>query len=207
MRFLKKYWPTVLVFLAIIWAAPFILQLDFTPHEHEVIYNVTTPTKIIRIPTNQTTVVKQTDPPSPHPHDNSDDEPYDWRTDDHVNIEVEIAPWQQTFAKEQNEETVDDEAEKEEPYPPKDWENTKDLVLRAQYLYDVLMIQFGDIAEVHAIGEYETKIAEGTAPTVEEYISFLEAHQKLFPSEQKRELLDEVLKIQSEGGNIVFFME
>lgn len=91
-----------------------------------------------------------------------------------------------------------------EVYPPKDWDLTEDPELRAKYLYDILLKQFGDKPEVHTIGKYEQKAAKGIVPTLDEYITYLEAHLSLWPNKTTRETLEEVLKMKDEGKNIIF---
>ena len=71
-------------------------------------------------------------------------------------------------------------------------ESTEDPKLRAKYLYDILLNQFGDIPEVHTIGEYEHKAAQGIPPTLDEYIEFLEAHMSLFPNDTTLSTLTEM---------------
>ena len=104
------------------------------------------------------------------------------------------APEQETTAAE-----TDDDA-----YPPEDWYKTKDPELRAEYLYAQLINQFGDTPEVQAIGDYELKAAQGTPPTLDEYLSYLEAHYRLFPNENNRRTLEELRNTIDAGGELIF---
>ena len=79
----------------------------------------------------------------------------------------------------------------------------KDPLLRAKYLYDILLNQFGDIPEVHTIGEYEHNAAQGIPPTLDEYINFLEAHMSLWPNDTTLETLKEMRRVKADGISIV----
>lgn len=109
-------------------------------------------------------------------------------------------PWQQNAP--EPETTVaetDDDA-----YPPKDWYKTKDPELRAKYLLAQLINQFGDTPEVQAIGDYELKTAKRIPPTVDEHLSYLEAHYHLFPNEYNRRTLNNFRKVIASGDEIIF---
>ncbi|MDE0482224.1 MAG: hypothetical protein OXI67_06590 [Candidatus Poribacteria bacterium] len=202
---LKKYLLASIIVLAVLATGSLVWLYDRTPSEPEVRYNTTQPT-----PRKKSAFVKKS---KNHTHDHSHDtvqhtpapkvapsNNYDWRDDKPLDsLLSKTDPWRK---KENVKNTT--ESANGEVYPPKNWDLTEDLELRAKYLYDILLKQFGDKPEVHTIGKYEHRAAKGIVPTLDEYIIYLEAHLSLWPNKTTRETLEEVLKMKDEGKNIIF---
>ncbi|MCY3741509.1 MAG: hypothetical protein OXH00_10850 [Candidatus Poribacteria bacterium] len=81
-------------------------------------------------------------------------------------------------------------AERPEPektddiYIPDKWYKTRDPLLRNDYFLAVLIKQFGDIPEVHAIAEYQRKRIQGLHVTAEAYNAYLDAQKRLWPDRE-----------------------
>ena len=131
----------------------------------------------------------------PHSHSTesstSDDE-FDWREDRAFDSTVEKNdPWKQTYPEHTATEDTDD------TYPPRDWYKTEDPELHAEYFYAQLLKQFGDIPEVHVIGEHQKKMAKKKTITEDDFIRYLEASEVLWPNEENAELLENLRKDQA----------
>lgn len=128
-------------------------------------------------------------------------EVYDWRDDNGFDaLRPKTDPWKQTYVSDDPAPApTDDETD---PLP--DLESTEDPKLRAKYLYDILLNQFGDIPEVHTIGEYEHNAARGIPPTLDEYIAFLEAHMSLWPNNTTLSTLEEMRRVKADGVQVIF---
>lgn len=107
-------------------------------------------------------------------------------------------PWKQT--KPIDETTpVDDET-----YPPRDWHKTEDPELYATYYYAQLLKQFGDIPEVHIIGEHRLNKARRIPTTLGKLEVYLEAMYSLFPVEENKVALDKFQEIKASNATIHF---
>jgi hypothetical protein len=69
-------------------------------------------------------------------------------------------------------------------YIPEKWYKTRDPLLRNDYFRAVLIIQFGDIPEVHTIVDYQRKRIQGLHVTAEEYNAYLDAQRHLWPNQK-----------------------
>jgi hypothetical protein len=125
-------------------------------------------------------------PKHDHPHDETKkyshaseispkiDKP-DWLNDNLPNsTPSKKDPWKQIEPT--NKTTADDET-----YPPRNWDKTEDPKLYATYYYAQLLKQFGDIPEVHIIGEHRLNKAKGVPTTLGKFETYLEAMYSLFP--------------------------
>ena len=204
MSFLKKYKIVIGIGIVVLTVGTFISLHDKTLSESVVIYKTTEPA-----PRKQQT--RSTD--HSHNHDTvsrsrtpqiTQSGTYDWRNDNAFDASrFKADPWKQAHPDEEKMKTAPESAEGE-TYPPVNWELTEDPKLRAEYLYAVLLNQFGDIPEVHTIGDYELKAAEGLPATYDEYITYLEAHLSLWPSKVTQQTLERIKKVKAEGVHIVF---
>ncbi|MYK21037.1 hypothetical protein F4054_02115 [Candidatus Poribacteria bacterium] len=114
---------------------------------------------------------------------------YDWRDDPAFDDTlVKKDPWKQTYPQQASTDDTDD------TYPPRDWYKTEDPELHAEYFYAQLLKQFGDIPEVHIIGEHKLQIAKKGPITDDQWIKYLEASQVLWPNEKNAELLEALQK-------------
>lgn len=205
MSLLKKYKIVVIVGITVLTVGAFISLHDNTPPEPVIRYQTTpAPTK------NQTTDHSHDHSHShdmaPHSHiqRTTQNSAYDWQDDNTFDAShLKADPWKQTYPNKEEVTTASESAEGE-TYPPVDWDLTEDPKLRAEYLYAALLNQFGDIPEVHTIGDYEIKAAKGLPATYDEYTTYLEAHLSLWPSKVTQQTLERVEKAKAEGVHIVF---
>ena len=82
---------------------------------------------------------------------------------------------------------------------PTNWEQTKDLELRAKYYHAHLLKQFGNIPAVHIVAAREReKILTGVMVfrTTDEMVDFEKARYVLWPTKHNRDRLERVLKIK-----------
>lgn len=122
---------------------------------------------------------------------------YDWRDDSAFDVPLPKSdPWKQTHPESETTDTVDD------TYPPRDWYKTEDPVLRAEYFYAQLLKQFGDIPEVHIVGEYELNAAKGVPQTLDDMENHLEANYYLFPNEKSKKAIEDFQEIKALGATI-----
>ncbi len=113
----------------------------------------------------------------------------DWRDDPAFDDTfVKKDPWKQTYPQQTSTDDTDD------TYPPRDWYKTEDPELHAEYFYAQLLKQFGDIPEVHIIGEHKLQIARKVPITDDQWIKYLEASQVVWPNEKNAELLEALQK-------------
>ena len=138
----------------------------------------------------------------PHDHaeeTNTSSSGYDWRDDSVSDVTLPKSdPWKQTHIESEPTNTVDD------TYPPRDWYKTEDPVLRAEYFYAQLLKQFGDIPEVHTIGEYELNAAKGVPQTLGDIENHLEANYSLFPNEKNKKAIEDFQEIKASGATMSF---
>ena len=136
----------------------------------------------------------------PHFHTeetNTHNREYDWRDDDAFDVTPPKSdPWKQTHPESETTDTADD------TYPPRDWYKTEDPVLYAEYFYAQLLKQFGDIPEVHTVGEYELNAAKGVPQTIGELEAHLEANYYLFPSEKNKKAIEDFQEIKALGATM-----
>ncbi|MDE0018091.1 MAG: hypothetical protein OXU51_18050 [Candidatus Poribacteria bacterium] len=198
MFFLKKRFTITIIGIAVIITGVLLFLYNRTPQEPIIIYK-TTPLPIGSEHTHGRTPHIHSD--HSHSHDTyqntkeetKSDETYDWRDHTAQSIQLrKVDPWEQIYT--QKEDMEEFHSEDTEIYPPPNWYKTKDPELRAKYFYAQLIKQFGDIPEVHTIGEFEQKTAKGDTPTVGEYIIYLEAHYTLWPNEKTLNILKELWK-------------
>ena len=122
---------------------------------------------------------------------------YDWR--DHGVLDVPLLksdPWKPTHPVSESTAVTDD------TYPPRDWYKTEDLELRAEYFYAQLIKQFGDIPEVHTVGEYELDVARGVPLTLGKIEAYLEANYHLFPNEKTKKAIEDFHEIKTLGAKM-----
>ena len=74
----------------------------------------------------------------------------------------------------------------------------------ATYFYAQLLKQFGDIPEVHIIGEHRLNKVKGIPTTLGKFESYLKAMYKLFPSEKNKESLDGLQKLKAQNATVYF---
>lgn len=189
MVFLKKNWISILLVFTFLIGLAFV-YFNNTPPTDQVIYNDSPVSPVLQ----QNTSVN---PPHTHDHNTKpvlntsterrNRDTYDWRDDTERVIIPKQNPWRQSYTQKTQEnlnEIVD-----ETDAIPRNWYKTKDPIIRAEYLHEVLIKQFGDIPEVHIIGEFEKIVAEGGQPTHNQYIIFLEAHYALWQDHKTLEVL------------------
>lgn len=92
----------------------------------------------------------------------------------------------------------------DETYPPRDWHKTEDPELYATYYYAQLLKQFGDIPEVHIIGEHRLNKAKRIPTTLSQLEVYLEAMYSLFPVEENKVALDKFQEIKASNATIHF---
>ena len=205
MSFLKKHRIVTGIGIAVLTIGTFILLYDRIPPEPIIIYKTTEPApKKIQKNVDKSANHAHSHDTTAHTHTpeaSSKKEVYDWRDDNGFDsLRPKTDPWKETHASDDPAPAPTDD----ETTPPPDLESTKDPKLRAKYLYDILLNQFGDIPEVHTIGEYEHKAARGIPPTLDEYIEFLEAHMSLFPNDTTLSTLTEMRRVKADGGQVIF---
>ena len=122
---------------------------------------------------------------------------YDWRDDSAFDDALlKSDPWKQTHPESETTDPADD------TYPPRDWYKTEDPELRAEYFYAQLLKQFGDISEVHTVGEYNLNVAKGVPQTLGEIEAYLEANYHLFPNEKTKKAIEDFHKIKALGATM-----
>lgn len=128
----------------------------------------------------------------------------DWREDGEVDVPQPTAtPWKKLDAQEANiGAPVSEDAD--DTYPPRDWHKTEDPELHAEYFYAQLLKQFGNIPEVHIVGNHKLNRAKGIPSTFSQYVTYLEALYHLFPNEKNKQVLDRLHKLKASGANISF---
>ena len=89
---------------------------------------------------------------------------------------------------------------------PPDWYMTKDPVLNAEYKRAQLTKQFGNIPAVRIFSDFTLKQALGLPrwTTLDEYIIELEANYFLFPNAANLHTLQEARKQKREGAQVIF---
>lgn len=136
----------------------------------------------------------------PHSHaerTNINSSEYDWQDDSVSDVTLPKSdPWKQPHSESQPIDPADD------TYPPQDWYKTEDPELRAEYLYAQLLKQFGDIPEVHTVGEHNLNIAKGAPQTLGEIEAYLEANYYLFPNEKNKKAIEDFHKIKASGATM-----
>lgn len=164
----------------------------------------------------QEVIAHETDISTPHNHDhshghshevvshthaaetNTSSSGYDWRDDDvFESSSPQVDPWEQTYPDQESTNTDD-------IYPPRDWYKTKDPELRAEYFYAQLLKQFGDIPEVHVIGEHTFQMAKKQPIHIDKYIEYLQALQVLWQDDKTSKLIDDVQKDKAQGVEFIF---
>lgn len=106
--------------------------------------------------------------------------------------------WEQTDPEQESTDVTDD------IYPPRDWYKTEDTELRAEYFHAQLLKQFGDISEVHIIGEHTLRMAKKQPIHVDKYIGYLHALQVLLPDDKTSKLIDDIQKDKAQGVEFIF---
>ncbi|MYB95446.1 hypothetical protein F4054_22840 [Candidatus Poribacteria bacterium] len=197
MSLLKKHRIVIGIGITVLTIGMFIfLKNNGMPPEPVVIYKATEPAprktqKNVDKPANHThshNTTTHTHTPEASPREDS----YDWRDDDGFDsLRTKTDPWKQIYVS-------------DDPAPAPTLESTEDPKLRAKYLYDILLNQFGDIPEVHTIGEYEHNTARGIPTTLDEYITFLEAHMSLWPNNTTLSTLEEMRRVKADGVQVIF---
>ena len=206
MSLLKKHRIVIGIGIAVLTIGMFIfLKNNGMPPEPVVIYKATEPAprktqKNVDKPANHThshNTTTHTHTPEAPPSEDS----YDWRGDDGFDsLRPKTDPWKQIYVSDDSAAApTDDETD-----PPPHLESIEDPKLRAKYLYDILLNQFGDIPEVHTIGEYEHNAARGIPLTLDEYIAFLEAHMSLWPNNTTLSTLEEMRRVKADGVQVIF---
>lgn len=206
MSLVKKNRIVVVIGIAVLTVGALISLHDNTPSEPVIRYRATTPVPRKKQTTDHSHDHSRSHATAPHSHTPqvTQSGTYDWRDDNAFDTSrLKLDPWKQTYPEKEKIKTASQGAEGE-AYPPVDWELTEDPKLRAEYLYAVLLNQFGDIPEVHTIGDYEIKAAKGLAATYNEYVTYLEAHLSLWPSKVTQQTLERIKKVKAEGVHIVF---
>ena len=205
MSFLKEHRIVTGIGITVLTIGTFIFLNSGIPPEPVVIYKATEPAprktrKNVDKPANHVhshDTTAHTHTPEASPSGDS----HDWR-DDNVfdSLRPKTDPWKQIYVSDDpSPGPTDDETD-----PPPDLASTEDPKLRAKYLYDILHNQFGDIPEVHTIGEYEHNAARGIPPTLDEYIAFLEAHMSLWPNDTTLSTLKKMRRLKAEGVQVIF---
>ena len=122
---------------------------------------------------------------------------YDWRDDDAFDVTPPKSdPWKEIHPESETTDTADD------TYPPRDWYKTEDPVLRAEYFYAQLLKQFGDIPEVHTVGEYNLDVVRGEPLTLSKIEAYLEANYHLFPNEKTKKAIEDFKELKASGAEI-----
>lgn len=122
---------------------------------------------------------------------------YDWRDDSTFDVTPPKSdPWKQTQPESETTDTAND------TYPPRDWYKTEDPELRAEYFYAQLLKQFGDIPEVHIVGEYALNAAKGVPQTLDDIEAHLEANYYLFPNEKNKKAIKDFQEMKALGATI-----
>ena len=136
----------------------------------------------------------------PHSHaeeTNISSSEYNWRDDDAFDVTPPKSdPWKQTHPESETTDLADD------TYPPQGWYKTEDPELRAEYFYAQLLKQFGDIPEVHIVGEYGLNVAKGVPQTLGEIENHLEANYYLFPNEKNKKAIEDFQEMKALGATI-----
>ncbi|MCY3742466.1 MAG: hypothetical protein OXH00_15735 [Candidatus Poribacteria bacterium] len=191
-----RKWHWILAALFVLSIGGFGFFNTRTQQEPIKIYKMVIPNPKTRAITETNTERTKSSVQHEHDHDHphgtlppaSNDE-VDWRDDSAFDSTVEKNdPWKQTYPQQASTDDTDDK------YPPRDWYKTEDPELHAEYFYAQLLKQFGDIPEVHIIGEHKLQIAKKVPITDDQWIKYLEASQVLWPNEKNAELLEALQK-------------
>lgn len=211
----KWHWILVVVVVLGIGGIALFLKPKTETQEPIKIYKVVAPAP--KTSSTKETNMEEPDITTPHSHDhshghshetaphfhtedaNTNSGEYDWRDDRAFDSTVEKNdPWNQTNQGPEAAQTTD------ETYPPRDWHKTKDPELFAEYFYAQLLKQFGDIPEVHIIGQHQLNMAKNLPISIDKYIEYLEASHTLWPHEKTSKLIDDLQKDKAEGVEWVF---
>jgi len=210
----KCYWALAALSSFCLCGIVFFLNSKTETQESIKVYKVVTPDLK---PSPTKTRTNETEITTPHSHNHNDDyspghfhetvspsavvEPvssgseYDWRNDGVFDVYQQPEnPLKPTYPGRELTEADDD------TYPPHDWYKTEEPELRAKYFYAQLLKQFGDIPEVHVIGEHKLNIAKKAPIAIDQYIEYLEASQVLWPNEKNAELLEVLRRDKVERG-------
>ncbi|MDE0086657.1 MAG: hypothetical protein OXU23_13140 [Candidatus Poribacteria bacterium] len=161
------------------------------------------------LPKKDTNTTVQSKQDHEHPHDDAEihshasetpnTDKYDWLNGNAPNpTPSKKDPWKQI--KPLDETTTGDD----ETYPPCDWHKTEDPELYATYYYAQLLKQFGDIPEVHIIGEHRLNKAKGIPTTLGKLEVYLEAMYSLFPVEENKVALDKLQEMKASDATVHF---
>lgn len=213
---LKRKWHSAFAALITMSVGGFLFLRPTPPPPQPIkIYRAVTPAPK-PTPTTETNIEK-TDIAAQHghAHDHSHGHPHettphshaaemdanssadDWRDDNTFDVpSPKSDPWEQSHSESESATVTDD------TYPPRDWYKTEDLELRAEYLYAQLIKQFGDIPEVHTVGEYELDVARGVPLTLGKIEAYLEANYHLFPNEKTKKAIEDFHEIKALGATI-----
>ncbi len=129
-------------------------------------------------------------------------ETYDWRTDDkHAHSHTDADPWSVEVIFPDDEETAEDESDEE--YPPRNWYETSDPALYAEYYYAQVFKQFSDVPGIEALAESLAAAAyklEAEIPlTIDEAIARAKAANELWPDEDTQRSIESLEKIKASG--------
>ena len=211
----KRKWSWILAIVVVlcIGGIAFFLKPKTETQEPIKTYKAVTPTPKTS-PTKETRK-EETGITPPHSHDHShghshetvphshaeethiSSSEYDWQDDSTFDVTPPKSdPWKQTHPGSETTDTVDD------TYPPRDWYKTEDPELRAEYFYAQLLKQFGDIPEVHTVGEYDLDVARGEPLTLGKIEAYLEANYHLFPNEKTKKAIEDFQELKASGAEI-----
>lgn len=141
----------------------------------------------------------ETLPHSPVEETNTGSDEYDWQDDSTFDVTLSKSdPWMQTYPEQESTDVTDD------TYPPQDWYKTEDPQLRAEYFYAQLLKQFGNIPEVHTVGEHRLQMAQKVPIHIDKYIEYLEACNTLWPDPDTSSLINDMRKDKAKGIKFIF---
>ncbi len=212
----KRNWLWALALLLLIGIGSFVLLKSKAPLKPIKVYKMIKPEPEPGPTKTSTSDTEITTPHSHEPNDNhrhghshekvspshvvepvSNDGEYDWRNDGVFDVsEQQEEAWKPTDP----ERELPDAAE--DTYPPRDWHKTEDIELRAEYFYAQLLKQFGDIPEVHTVGEYNLNVAKGVPQTLRQMEDYLEANYHLFRNDKNKKALEEFYKLKALGATM-----
>lgn len=211
----KWHWTFAAVVVLCLGGITFLLKSKIETQEPIKVYKAVTPDPK-PIPTKSSTV--KTEVTTSHSHDHNDrhnhehfhetgphshaeektisDSEYDWQDDGIFDsLLPKVDPWEQTYPEQETTYTDD-------TYPPRDWYKTKDPELHAEYFYAQLLKQFGDLPEVHTVGEYNLNVAKGVPQTLGKIEAYLEANYHLFPNEKNKKAIEDFQQIRASGAEV-----
>lgn len=91
---------------------------------------------------------------------------------------------------------------------PKDWwYNTEDPVVYTKYLRATLLRKFGNLPEIHIVADIELKKRQRFYPTLDEYIQYLQACCRLWPSPQLVKEVGDVRKRKAEAKPFIMIYD